>query len=257
MELPILEIEGLGYSVKDREILTDINFSLAANDYVGIIGPNGGGKTTLLKLILGLLTPSSGVIRILGQQPYNARGLVGYVPQFSKFESDYPVSCFDIVLMGRLHQRKWFRRYNNKDREVAKDCLARVKMIDFSNRHIGRLSGGQLQRVLIARALAQEPRILLLDEPTASVDTPFGEELYQILADLNKKMAIVLVSHDIGVLAREVRTIGCLNQKLYYHNSRDITAETLKQVYGCPVDLIAHGHAHRVLEQHHQHQEKE
>ena len=250
MESPSLEIKNLYYSVKDKTILRDINFVLHPNDYVGIIGPNGGGKTTFLKLILGLITPTSGEIQILERSPGNARGLVGYVPQFSRFDADYPVSCLEVVLMGRLSRKRWLGKYYREDREIAKSCLQSVKMEDFSRRQIGNLSGGQLQRVLIARALAQEPKILLLDEPTASVDTPFGEELYQMLTELNRKMAIILVSHDIGVLAREVKTIGCLNQKLHYHHSRDVHADTLQQVYGCPVDLIAHGHAHRVLEQH-------
>ena len=246
----LVEINNLRFECKDKIVLDAIDLTIYTNDYLGLIGPNGGGKTTLLKLLLGLYKPTKGEISIAGYSPRYARGLIGYVPQFSRFESDFPITVLDVVLMGRLSKCKVGSRFLARDVEVATDCLRTVGLEEFANRQIGSLSGGELQRVLIARALAIEPKLLLLDEPTASVDTPFGEALYGILAELNKKIAIVLVSHDVGVLAREVKTIACLNRNLFYHHGKEISQETIEKVYGCPIDLVSHGHAHRVLGTH-------
>ena len=231
-------------------ILEGIDLSVYKNDFMGMIGPNGGGKTTLLKVILGLIRPSQGKVTVLGSTPERGRRFVGYVPQYSLFDRDFPASVWDVVLMGRLGQVRRFRRYSEEDKKAAINALETVEMLDFKGSQIGRLSGGQQQRVFIARALVSEPKLLLLDEPTASVDAPMMEEFYELLNRLKKKMAIVLVTHDLSAVSIYVDTVGCLNRKLYYHHSKEISAEDLEAAYQCPIELIAHGVPHRVLSDH-------
>jgi zinc transport system ATP-binding protein len=173
---------------------------------------------------------------------------MGYVPQYARFDSSFPIDVLDTVRMGRLGVRR--RERAQESREAALVALERVDLSDAAAEQIGRLSGGQLQRVLIARALASEPRILLLDEPTASVDTRMGRSVYELLERLSEQITIVLVSHDIGVISRYVKTIACLNVRLHYHHSREMTPQMVEAAYGCPVDLVAHGHPHRVLPSH-------
>lgn len=232
--------------------LEGVNLSINQNDFLGIIGPNGGGKTTLLKVILGLVKPSRGKVRVLGDTPVRSRKLIGYIPQLSQFDRDFPVSVWDVVLMGRLGHTGRFKRYSDKDKKVALDTLEIVEMLDLKDRQVGRLSGGQRQRVYIARALVTESKLLLLDEPTASVDKPMQTGFYEFLQKLRKEqeLAIIVVSHDIGVISTYVNKIACLNRRLFYHNSKEITAEMLEAAYQCPVDLIAHGVPHRVLKEH-------
>ena len=252
MKEPIVEIIDLWLSFKGRPVLEAVDLRLDEGDYLGLIGPNGSGKSTLLRVILGLLSPDRGSVRVLGETPKRARGRIGYVPQFTRFDSRFPVNVLDVVLMGRIGVREFFRAPTPRDREVALSCLEKVEMADQAERQIGRLSGGELQRVMIARALALEPRLLLLDEPTASLDTRVGVSVFELLKDLAEEITLVLVSHDIGVISRYVKTVACLNRRLYYHHSKEITREMFEAAYGCPVDLVAHGHAHRVLDDHQQ-----
>lgn len=240
-----LEINNLTYAYNDLNVLEDINLSIEEKEFLGIIGPNGGGKSTLIKLITGLLEPKSGSIKVFGKAPANAGDEIGYVPQFFNFDVNYPISVFDVVMMGRLKSSN-----KKEDKLIVKECLAKVSMLEHSGKLIGELSGGQKQRVLIARALAVKPRILLLDEPTASIDSKFGKTFYELLTELNKNLTIILVSHDIGVVSRYVKKIGCLNKNLVFHNSKEISKEMLEATYQCPVDLIAHGVPHRVLDEH-------
>ncbi len=246
----VLELNDVSVSFRGRSVLEHVSWRLDAGDFVGVIGPNGAGKSTLLKVVLGLLKPDTGVVKVFGKNPAEVRGRVGYVPQFARLDFEFPICALDVVLMGRLAVRRLFRRYSDHDRTIALEALRRVEMEQFRSRQIGRLSGGELQRVLIARALAAEPKLLLLDEPTASLDSHIGRELYQVLAELSPEVTIVLVSHDIGVISSHVKTIACLNRRMHYHHSKEITGEMIHQVYGCPIDLIAHGHAHRVLPAH-------
>jgi zinc transport system ATP-binding protein len=233
--LPVLE--GLNLSVRDR-------------DFIGVIGPNGGGKTTLLKVLLGLVEPSRGLVRVLGQEPTEARRLVGYVPQYTEFDHAFPVSVWDVAMMGRLSHRGLLKRFTEEDRHAVEDALRQVDMLQHRERRIGQLSGGERQRVYVARALASGPEILLLDEPTASVDTRVIGSIYEVLQDLNRHTTIILASHDIGVVSSYVKTIACLDRQLIYHESKEITPDMLEATYHCPVDLIAHGLPHRVLELH-------
>ncbi|MCC6933958.1 MAG: ABC transporter ATP-binding protein [Deltaproteobacteria bacterium] len=248
----IVSLKGVTLKKFGSIILEDINLEIFPHDYVGIIGPNGGGKTTLLRLFLGLDTPTRGDIALFSQNPKISRGKVGYVPQLRNLEVNFPVTVIEVVMMGHLARGGKFGYFKKQDRKFAEKCLAQVGMVEFWRRQVQGLSGGEMQRVFIARALMAEPSLLLLDEPTANVDSPFGETFYQLLSELNKNMAIILVSHDIGVLASQVKTIACLNKKLHYHNSPEISVEAMEQIYGCPVDLIAHGHTHRVLNHHHE-----
>jgi len=176
---------------------------------------------------------------------------MGYVPQYTVFDREFPINVRDVVLMGRLSKASLLRRYSALDKQIAERMLERVGMQSFSHRQIGRLSGGQLQRVLIARALASQPKILLLDEPTSSIDVESETGLYELLKELNQSITIVLVSHDIGAISRHVNSIACLNRKLYHHGSKELTPEVVESVYGCPIDLLAHGAPHRVLDHHH------
>jgi zinc transport system ATP-binding protein len=221
--------------------LEQINLTISEGDFLGIIGPNGGGKTTLLKVILGLITPSSG--RIIYDNPplKNKRPLLGYVPQFSRFDKHFPINVTEAILMGRLSaSSELVQRYNRKDREIAERLLDQLEIRDLKDRQIGELSGGQLQRVLIARALAMEPAVLLLDEPTASLDTHYQTELYSLLKVLNQKITIVLISHDTGLVSACVNKVACLNRRLFYHGTQWQDERIFQQVYGYPVNWVNH-----------------
>jgi zinc transport system ATP-binding protein len=230
--------------------LEDVTCHLQPLDFVSIIGPNGGGKTSLLKLLLGLVRPSQGTVQVLTRSPEQSRDEVGYVPQQATLDKSFPINVWDVTLMGRLGRLQLFRRYDGHDRELVADALQKVKMYEFRHRQIGKLSGGQQQRVLIARALVSQPKLLLLDEPTASIDSEIKREIYELLCELNEQMTIIMVSHDIGVVSSYVKTIACLNRRLVYHNEKDVTPEMLAETYQCPIDLIAHGVPHRVLHPH-------
>ncbi len=248
---PQIEIENL-YAGYDHEIvLEDINLSIWENDFIGLIGPNGGGKTTLLKIILGLLPPKSGHVNVMGLSPRQGRQHIGYVPQFTVFDSDFPISVHDVVKMGRLSKKQVFKPLTDQDEKIIKEKLDWVDLVDYKNRGMRELSGGQRQRVYIARALATEPEILLLDEPTISVDFESRSKIYELLHQINLQgVTILLVSHDLNVISRYVKTIGCLNRQMHYHGEKEITEEMMKAGYNCPVDLIAHGVPHRVLADH-------
>jgi len=230
--------------------LKDVNLLVERGDFLGIIGPNGGGKSTLLKVLLGLIKPDSGEVRIFGKTPAKARSHVGYVPQHSAYRLDFPINVREVVLMGRLGQHRLLKKYSSKDFEAAENALRKVKMQDFADRLISELSGGQRQRVFIARALASEPEVLLLDEPVAGIDTMMQKEFYDVLVELKSKITIIMVSHDLTAVSTYVDKIACLNQTLYFHDSKEISEADLKDAYGCPVDLIAHGMPHRVLKEH-------
>ena len=250
MSVPALELRDVAFSYRETPVIEDVSLSVAPGDVLAILGPNGGGKTTLLRLILGLLRPDRGSIQVLGDSPVRSRGQVGFVPQHVAFDLDFPIRVIDVVLMGRLAARRPLRFFTGDDRAVALGALEKVEMASHADRAVGALSGGQLQRVLIARALALEPRLLLLDEPTASLDERIGRSVWELLEELSQRMAIVLVSHDIGAISHYVRGVACLNRTLFSHPSRELTPEILEATYGCPVELLAHGHPHRVLGPH-------
>ena len=247
----LVRLEDVWVYYDSIPVLEAINLSVESNDFLGIIGPNGGGKTTLLKVILGLIKPARGKVTVLGMPPERGRKHIGYISQFNLFDHDFPISVFEVVLMGRYNRAGLMQRYHEEDRKAATEALETVEMLDYKDRQIGRLSGGEQQRVFIARALATNPKLLLLDEPTASIDTSMQADFYELLDKLKDSMAIVLVSHDVSAVSIYVSEIACLNHQLFYHGSKEVSAEELEKTYRCPVQLIAHGTVpHRVLRKH-------
>lgn len=231
-------------------VLEDINLVVNELDFIGLIGPNGGGKTTLLKVLLGLIVPDRGEVKIMGRPVCQGRRYLGYVPQLLEFDRDFPIRIEDVVRMGRLGKRRLLRFYNRQDEIIVTRSLEQVGMVELRHRPIGHLSGGERQRAYMARALASEPQVLLLDEPTANVDSKGQKSIYELLAELNKSLTILMISHDLGAVSTYVKTVGCLNHRLFYHNDKLIAPEAIEQTYQCPVDLIAHGIPHRVFPQH-------
>ncbi len=247
----VIRLEDIWVRYDGIPVLQGVTLIVKDNEFLGLIGPNGGGKTTLLRVILGLVKPVWGRVTVLGEPPRRNRHLIGYVPQHNFFDRDFPVNVREIVLMGRNGRRGLLSRYNEDDKERAGNALKMVGMLDQQNRQIGRLSGGEQQRVFIARALVGEPKVLLLDEPTASVDTTTQTDFYEMLEDLRQQMPIVLVSHDISAVSVYVDKIACLNRQLFYHGSPEIEAEVLEATYKCPVQMLTHGEIpHRVLKDH-------
>jgi zinc transport system ATP-binding protein len=247
----VVSIRNVWLSYEEVPALEDVSLSVIRHDFLGIIGPNGGGKSTLLKVILGLLPPASGSVRVFGKSPVQARSRIGYVAQRPDFDRDFPVSVRDIVMMGCYGRTGLFRRYHGTDRQAANKAIAQVGMTGSENIQIGRLSGGQQQRVFLARALVAGPDLLLLDEPTASIDPIMQAGFYELLEELKKDLTIIMVSHDIGAISVYVDKIACLNRQLYYHGSKEISPEILEATYKCPIQLITHGTVpHRVLKEH-------
>jgi len=217
-------------------ILENISFSVKEDDLIAIMGPNGGGKTTLLKVILGLIKPSKGSVEVFGMHPREGRKFIGYVPQHFSFDLSFPISVFDAVLMGKY--KGMLKRSREEDFKAVEKALKMVEMEDFKDRQIGKLSGGQLQRVLIARALVREPKLLLLDEPTASIDPEMQNYLYELLLNLRKRMAIIIVTHDIGAVSDYIDKIMCLNRRIFYFGPMKLSE--LKKTYESSVELINH-----------------
>jgi zinc transport system ATP-binding protein len=252
MDKPVIEVKNVDFSYNHHAILSNVNMTVNARDFVAVIGPNGGGKTTLLKIMLGLLPIDHGSVRIFGQYPQKVSHKIGYVPQNVNANKNFPISVMDVVLMGCLRSgktKKWLLP-NEEDRISARNALEKMEMLDHCNRRISQLSGGQRQRVFIARALAGNPEILFLDEPTASVDTHGQTELYALLKELNNEVTILVVSHDFMVVSSYVKSVICVNQCVHQHDAAEMTQEMLDMSYQCPVELVAHGLPHRVLGDH-------
>ena len=249
-DIKIIKLNNIWVYYDDIPVLEDVSLQVESNDFLGIIGPNGGGKTTLLKVILGLIVPDRGKVAVLGNLPVESRSDIGYVPQHNLFDREFPINVWDVVLMGRYGKVGIIKRFKKEDKEIALAALETVGMINDINKQIGKLSGGEQQRVFIARALVSQPKILLLDEPTASVDSTMQTEFYELLEKLKQNMAIVLVSHDISAISVYVDKIACLNRQLFYHGSKEVGVDVLEATYKCPVQMIAHGTVpHRVLKE--------
>ena len=218
--------------------------------FLGIIGPNGGGKSTLLKAMLGLVPIFSGAVEVYGKKPGEGAS-IGYVPQFGMIDRKFPITVQEVVLMGKLRPGLTpFFRYTKSDRGEAQALLAKVGIGDLADRQISELSGGEFQKMLVARALISKPKLLLLDEPTASVDAISRDQIYCLLSEFNKDMTIILVTHDLMAISTYVHELACLNSSLVYHGAPELTEDVVSSLYGCPVDLIAHGVPHRVLKEH-------
>ncbi len=240
---PVVEISQVtfGYPQQPAPVLEGVDLTISADDFLGVIGPNGGGKTTLLKLMLGLFKPQAGCVRVFGKPPCQVRSRIGYVPQHAGFDVSVPASVLDVVLMGRLGAHSWGPWYRRGDVKLAMDALGQTQMDHLANRPIGALSGGQRQRVLIARALAGQAQLLLLDEPTAGVDAHMEHGLTDLLHQLNQRMPIVLVSHDVSFVSTHLKRVACLNKKMTCHDAHRLTPQLLEQMYHGPVRPVAHG----------------
>lgn len=247
----VLEIKGLSVDYGRSRVLRNVSLLVREKEFLGIIGPNGGGKTTLLKAILGLISPSAGEIILFGQTPRKGRKHTGYVPQQSVFDRAFPITVQEVVLTGCLRDKLIpFHRYSRKDKELIAELLHKVGIYDLRERQIGSLSGGEFQKMLIARTLAINPRMLILDEPTASVDVNSRTQIYSLLKELNRDITIILVTHDLTAISSHVRSMACLNKKMHYHGEPELNEVVIGEMYGCPVDLIAHGVPHRMLKEH-------
>ncbi|WP_020508497.1 metal ABC transporter ATP-binding protein [Lamprocystis purpurea] len=239
---PVIAVENLGFSYGDNPVLVGVDLTIAAGEFLGLVGPNAGGKSTLLKLMLGLLAPQTGRIQVLGMPPRAARRYLGYVPQYPTFPRDFPISVEQVVLMGRLGLGPPLGWYRPADRAAVRTALAEVEALDLAARRIGTLSGGQLQRVLLARALVGEPRILILDEPTANIDQRVEGDIFELLARLNARLTILVVSHDIAFISGFVHRVACLNRTLICHRTDAVDGDLLHRLYHADVRAVAHGH---------------
>ena len=235
-------IEDVSFSYEGPPVLEHVSLTVEKGEMLGIVGPNGGGKSTLLKIVLGLLRPDEGRVTVLGRSPREGRGEIGYVPQSALFSRDFPISVEEAVLMGRLGRTRFLGGYSRRDREVATEVMEKTEVCILRERRLGELSGGQLQRVLIARALASRPRILILDEPTSHMDLRVEEDIFSLLKNLNARMTIVVVSHDVGFISHYVTRAACLNRSLLCHQTVEINKETMSRLYGAPVRIIHHDH---------------
>ncbi len=237
---PVVVLEDLYFSYGRHDVLEGVNLTVNRQDFVSIVGPNGGGKTTLLRLMLGLLHPTRGGVRILGMPPEEARPRTGYMPQHAILDPQFPVSVTDVVLMARLGHGRSFGSYSGMDREACEEALAKLQVADLRHEHFSSLSGGQRQRVLIARALASKPDLLLLDEPTAGLDLTVETELYDVLKTIMEDLTVVMVSHDLGFVSRLVNKVVCVKRKVAVHPTSEITGEIINEMYGFPVKMVRH-----------------
>jgi len=250
MNAPVIEIRRVWFSFNGLPVLENVNLTVKSGDFLAVIGPNGGGKTTLIKVMLGLFKPDRGEVRVFGGPPESALQRIGYVPQDIGMKQSFPVSVEDVVLMGRLRGGGGWRPFGRADRKAVQAVMEEMRVREFRRRQIGELSGGQRQRVFVARALVGDPEALILDEPTSSVDTQGQTEFYQLLKEINQKVTIVVVSHDLMVLSSHVKSVACVNRQVFFHNAPEITRDMLQMAYHCPVELVAHGLPHRVLPSH-------
>lgn len=248
----ILELDNIcvGYD-NNPSVLKGVNLTVYEKDFLGIIGPNGGGKTTLLKSILGLIKPTEGKVRFYKDNKEIQNINIGYLPQINQIDKKFPISVFDVILSGITLKRNFLSSYSTLQKEQAKIVAKQMGLEDLLDRPIGALSGGQLQRALLGRAIVDNPHILILDEPNSYVDKRFESNFYKILAEINDSTAIIMVSHDVGTVLSMVKNIACVNAGLHYHSGSNVTSQWLTDTYNCPIDIIGHGNLpHRVLDKH-------
>ena len=247
----LIDIDHVTTAYGNKTVLRDISLTIWKDDFLGIIGPNGGGKTTLLKVILGLLPPVSGVIRFYEDGRTVPSLRIGYLPQLNNIDKKFPISVREVVTSGLASEKPLFRSYSANQKQRVEEVLGKMGLEDLANRAIGELSGGQLQRVLLGRSIVSRPQVLILDEPNSYVDKRFESHFYKLLDEINKESAVILVSHDIGTVLAMVKNIACVNETLHYHPGADVSEEWLGEKYACPIELIGHGDLpHRVLKKH-------
>jgi zinc transport system ATP-binding protein len=241
---PVLSFQGVSFGYGDGpDVVLDVTLEIGARELIGLIGPNGGGKSTLLKIAAGLLKPRRGSVSVSGRPPHEARDAIGYVPQFALFPREFPITVAQAVLLGRLGGKPGFR-WSSADRAAAARAITETELDALADRPLSALSGGELQRVLIARALAAEPMLLLLDEPTSNLDQRAEEDIFALLAKLTDRMAVVLVSHDVGFVTGFVERVACISRTLICHGTSELTGEVINELYGHPVRAVHHAHHH-------------
>jgi len=238
----IIALDKVSFSYNGADALENVSLSIRKGEFLGVVGPNGGGKSTLLKIILGLLTPAKGQISVLGKSPHKGRAAIGYVPQYAAFERNFPITVEETVLLGRLGKTRMLWRYSASDHHAVDVALRECEIDGLKHRRLNTLSGGQFQRVLIARGLVSEPEILILDEPTANIDMRVEEDIFDLLKKLNARSTIIVVSHDIGFISEYVTRVACLNRTLVCHETEAVSGKTIEELYGSSVHMIQHAH---------------
>lgn len=245
----IITLRNVGVNYEHSIALEDVNLDIFEDDFIGIIGPNGGGKTSLVKAIMGVV-PHSGEIEFAPALQRKSHLKIGYMPQVSQFDTRFPISIEEVVLSGLQSEKGFFGRYTHADRQRATELLKQMGIDQIASRPIGEVSGGQLQRALLCRAIIAEPKLLILDEPTNFVDNNFEREFYALVKQLHERMAVMIVSHDVGTITSLVNAIICVNRHVHRHDSNILTEEQLLN-YDCPIQVVSHGHIpHTVLEHH-------
>ena len=270
MSTPLIEIKNLSAGYDSRTVLRNVNLTVYDRDFLGIIGPNGGGKTTLIKCILGLLKPTTGeilyrVTTASNNNPafldnsatnsqfstLNSQFSMGYLPQYNSIDRKFPITVEEVILSGLSSQKSLISRFTATHREKARQVIARMGLEGLEKRAIGALSGGQLQRALLGRAIISDPALVVLDEPSTYIDKRFEARLYELLVEINHDCAIILVSHDIGTVLQQVKSIACVNETLDYHPDTGVSEEWLERNFNCPIELLGHGALpHRILAEH-------
>ncbi|WP_298071477.1 metal ABC transporter ATP-binding protein [uncultured Bacteroides sp.] len=250
---PLIEIQHLSAGYDNRTVLRDVDLTVYDRDFLGIIGPNGGGKTTLIKCILGLLKPQSGSITFHPQRPANGHAplTIGYLPQYASIDRKFPITVQEVILSGLSSCKGLSTRFTADERRRAARVIDRMGLKGLEQKAIGTLSGGQLQCALLGRAIISDPEVVILDEPSTYLDRRFEARLYELLTEINRNCTIILVSHDIGTVLQQVKSIACVNETLHYHPDTGITSEWLEQNFNCPIELLGHGNLpHRILGKH-------
>lgn len=247
----LIEIKDISVVYDTKLVLRDICLDIWKDDFLGVIGPNGGGKTTLLKVILGLMKPVSGRISFFDCGKSVSSLKIGYLPQINPIDKRFPISVYEVIASGFAGSKPRFRDFTVTQKERINELMIQMGLESFSGRAIGELSGGQLQRVLLARAIVSRPQVLILDEPNTYVDKKFESHFYELLGEVNRETAVVLVSHDVGTLLPMVKNVACINETIHYHYGSDISGDWLNEIYACPIELVGHGDfPHRVLKKH-------
>lgn len=233
-----IRVENVSFSYHKDTIINNAHFHIEEGSFTSFVGPNGGGKSTMAKLLLGLLTPNSGYISIFGKSPIEARGEIGYVPQYTNFDLNFPINIMDVVLMGTMKKGKLF--YSSRDKKDVTSALKKVGLEGMEKRHFSMLSGGQRQRVLIARAIVSNPRVLILDEPTSNIDKVTENQLYELLFKLNKNMTIILISHDLTFVSENIEKVICMNRNVKIHPTGNLKSTDIDNLFGRPIKVVDH-----------------
>ncbi len=247
--MKFISLKGVDVAYEGQKVLRGVDLNIYSDDFIAIIGPNGGGKTTLVKALLGIIK-SEGEIEYSQELYRNNELLIGYMPQINQFDKRFPITIEEVVLSGLLNRKRFRIKYSSEEMARCRELLALTEITHVAHHQIGEVSGGQLQRALLCRAIISEPKLLILDEPTNYVDSRFEGEMYQILSKINKRIAIIMVSHDIGTVSSFVKQIVCVNGSVHRHESNIISEEQLLN-YNCPIKIITHGDVpHTVLSKH-------